>query len=166
MISLSAGLTVVAAAAAVVSAAPLAPRASCATGVHMIVARGSNEAAGEGVLSQVVSLIQAAVPGSDSVAVDYPAAIVSSSSIYPLSVAEGISDTLDKIHSYVAACGAASRIVLLGYSQGGNVITDALAGGILKPTPLAASYHQYSKSTHSTYMCAPPCQGIWFTKSY
>lgn len=143
MVALPALLTA-AAAVAVVSAAPLSSRASCATGVHMIVARGSGEAAGEGRLSQVVSLIQAAVPGSDSIAVDYPAVIISDDSIYPISVADGITDTINKIHSYVATCGASSRIVLLGYSQGGNVMTDALAGGVLKPSPLEDSYHQYS----------------------
>lgn len=64
---------------------------------------------------------------------------------YFTSVNDGIEDTKTKIQEYVAACGTASRIVLLGYSQGGNVMTDTLAGGTGKPDAIGDEYRPYSK---------------------
>ena len=128
-----------------VAALPLDPRqTTCVSGLYIISARGSDEAPGEGKVAQVSSLIKAAVPGSTSVAVDYPAAIISNSSIYPESVSVGVRDTTEKVHTYVDTCGSSSRIVLLGYSQGGNVMTDALAGGLVD-VPLTTAYTQFSK---------------------
>ena len=146
MVMLSAALALTALAAAG-SAAPTEPRAAnaCASGVYMIVARGTNEPAGQGKTSQVAQMVAAQIPGSVSVAVDYPATAFKKRSLYPESVKAGIEDTIKKIHDYVAACGASSRIVLMGWSQGGNVMTDTLAGGVLKPDPLGDEYHQYSE---------------------
>lgn len=131
--------------AALTAAAPVSTRQSCASGFYIIVARGSNEAPGEGKPGQVADLIEQMVPGSYSVAVDYPATIIDDDGSYPESVTDGINDTEDKIKSYVAACGSGSRIVLVGYSQGGNVMTDVLAGGVLKPDPIGEQYRQNSK---------------------
>lgn len=117
---------------------------TCVSGLYMIAARGSTEDPGEGPLSQVTALVKALVPGSASIAVDYPATIFDDGT-YPISVSEGITDTITKIQNYVAACGSSSRIVLLGFSQGGNVMTDVLAGGVLKPAPIAENYRQNSK---------------------
>ncbi|KAI1199404.1 carbohydrate esterase family 5 protein [Nemania serpens] len=114
---------------------------TCVSGLYMIVARGSNEDPGEGRLSQVTSLVKSMVPGSTSVAVDYPATIFDDGT-YPVSVYEGIDDAIAKIQAYVSACGSSSKIALLGYSQGGNVMTDALAGGVLKPDPIAEKYRK------------------------
>jgi acetylxylan esterase len=126
-------------------AAPVVHRQSCVSGLYIIAARGSNEDPGEGKVGQVSELIKNAVPGSTSVAVDYPAAIIDDDSFYPLSVSEGIDDTIEKITSYVDTCGSSSRIVLLGYSQGGNVMTDTLSGGGLKPDPLPETYRTNSE---------------------
>lgn len=136
----------VAALAGAASAAPaveVQSRVACASGLYMIVARGSNEAAGEGKPGAVADLVAARIAGSVSVAVDYPAAIIGKD-LYPASVTKGINDAKKKVVDYVAACGATSRIVLIGYSQGGNVMTDLLAGGVDKPEPLDASYRKYS----------------------
>ena len=96
------------------SAAPLLPRQqTCYSGFYMIVARGSNEAPGEGKPGQVADMIAAQVPDSASVAVDYPATIISSDTEYPESVTDGINDTKTKIQNYVDACGSSSRIVLI-----------------------------------------------------
>jgi acetylxylan esterase len=101
-----------------VAALPLDPRqVMCVSGLYIIVARGSDEDPGEGKLAQVSSLIKDRVPGSMSVAVDYPAAIIDESSIYPTSVSDGVSNTMQQVQTYVDTCGSASRIVLLGYSQ-------------------------------------------------
>ncbi|KAI3316835.1 carbohydrate esterase family 5 protein [Xylariaceae sp. AK1471] len=136
--------------AAIAAAAPVmetqsAAAVTCVSGLYMIAARGSEEDPGEGPLSMVTSMVEALVPGSTSVAVDYPAAIYDDGT-YPVSVYEGVTDTESKIEAYVSACGASSRIVLLGFSQGGNVMTDALAGGVLKPDPLTEAYRPYIKS--------------------
>ena len=84
------------------------------------------------------------VPNSASVAVDYPATVFTDGT-YPASVTDGINDAKTKVQNYVDACGSSSRIVLLGWSQGGNVMTDLLAGGVDKPDPLTSAYSQYSK---------------------
>ncbi|KAI0466715.1 carbohydrate esterase family 5 protein [Xylaria cf. heliscus] len=134
--------------AAVATARPLTQAQSsvtCASGLYMIAARGSEEDPGEGPLSEVTSMVKALVPGSASVAVDYPAAIFEDGT-YPLSVSDGITDTITKIQDYVAACGTSSRIVLLGFSQGGNVMTDVLAGGVLKPDPIGKQYRKNIRS--------------------
>ena len=54
--------------------------------------------------------------------------------------------TINKIEAYVDNCGSDSQIALIGYSQGGNVMTDVLAGGVDKPAPLSDQYRQNSKS--------------------
>ncbi|KAF2159482.1 carbohydrate esterase family 5 protein [Zasmidium cellare ATCC 36951] len=123
------------------TAAPLAPRQiTCASGLYIIVARGSNQAIGEGSPGEVANMIEALVADSYSVAVDYPAVIIDFDDNYFTSVVDGIEDTKAKIQDYVAACGASSRIALLGYSQGGNVVTDTLAGGTGKPDPIGEEY--------------------------
>ena len=133
-------------AAALVGAAPLViePRATCYSGVYVIVGRGSTEDPGEGKPGAVADLVVAAIPDSASVAVNYPASIVDPP--YPESVVDGIKDTIAKVQAYVDACGPSSKIALVGYSQGGNLMTDALAGGVDKPDPLTTAYSQYSKS--------------------
>lgn len=126
------------------TAAPIQPRqTTCYSGVYMIVARGSEEDAGEGKPGAVADAVAAQIPDSASVAVDYPASIADP--IYPASVSDGITDTINKIQAYADACGPASKIVLIGFSQGGNVMTDVLAGGVDKPNPIDPSYAQYSK---------------------
>lgn len=137
---------VVAMAMATISyAAPVDPHASkCVSGLYMIVARGTNEPVGQGKSGQIANMVAARVPGSASVAVDYPATAFGTGPIYPQSVTLGIKDTKRKIEDYVATCGDKSRIALIGFSQGGNVITDTLSGGILKPSPLEAKYRRYS----------------------
>lgn len=124
-----------------VVAAPVQRQVTCYSGVYMIVARGSDEDPGEGKPGMVADLVAAALPGSGSVAVDYPASITDP--LYPDSVTDGINDAISKINAYIDACGSAARIVLIGFSQGGNVMTDVLAGGVAKPDPIPASTAAY-----------------------
>ncbi|EJP70616.1 cutinase-like protein [Beauveria bassiana ARSEF 2860] len=151
-------LTAVAALASVTGAAPVeanTDKPTCASGVYLIVARGTGEAVGKGKPGQVADLVAKRVPGSFSVAVDYPATAIKrrsssvssvssvfSRALYPFSVARGINDTKKKIQDYVAQCGTSSKIALVGFSQGGNVMTDLLAGGVLKPAPLDPRYYK------------------------
>lgn len=98
-----------------ISAAPLelSSRASCATGVHMIVARGTTEAPGEGLTGQTADAIAAQIPGSDSVALVYPASTYPS---YASSEGTGTTAMTTAIVEYVTSCPD-SKIVLLGWSQ-------------------------------------------------
>jgi acetylxylan esterase len=132
--------------AATASAAPLAvlPRqTTCFSGVYVIGARGSEEDVGFGSVASVVAGVLSAIPDSGSVALDYPASVFDP--LYPTSVTDGINAMVGLIKSYVNA-GCGGKIVLVGFSQGANVITDMLAGGVNKPTPLDASF-----ATHSEY---------------
>ena len=124
--------------ATIVSAAPLGlgRRVTCYSGVYVIGARGTSEDAGYGSVASVVSSIIAAIPGSGGVALDYPASWLDP--LYPESVTDGINSLISLVENYVNGCGG--KIVLVGFSQGGNVITDALAGGVNKPIPLSANY--------------------------
>jgi acetylxylan esterase len=127
-------------------------RVTCYSGVYMIVGRGTDEDPGEGKPGAVADAVAAQIPNSASVAVDYPASAIDPP--YPTSVTDGINNAISLVEDYVNACGSSSRIVLIGFSQGGNVMTDMLAGGVDKPTPLSTDYTQYSTfscldSTHS-----------------
>jgi hypothetical protein len=90
----------------------LAANTTCASGVHMIVARASTEAPGEGIIGAVATHVQQSVPGSDAEAVDYPATLTD----YLNSEASGVAAMTKLIQSYVARCPN-SKIALLGYSQ-------------------------------------------------
>lgn len=64
----------------------LNPSGCTVAGVHIIVARASTEAPGEGSLKAVADAIISRLPGSDSVAVDYPALLTN----YPSSEGSGV----------------------------------------------------------------------------
>jgi len=127
--------------AALVSSAPvnILRRTTCYSGVYVIGARGSEEAAGYGSVASVVTSILAAIPNSGSIALDYPASVLDP--LYDDSVTDGINTLISLVQTYVDDCEG--EIVLTGFSQGANVITDALAGGVDKPTPLDSSYASY-----------------------
>jgi acetylxylan esterase len=91
---------------------PSAANTTCATGVHMIVARASTEKPGEGIIGAVATQVQQSVLGSDSEAVDYPATLAN----YEFSESAGVTAMRSLIQSYVARCPS-SKIALLGYSQ-------------------------------------------------
>ena len=124
------------------SAPPQARATTCYSGLYMIVACGTNES-GEGRSAAVADAVAAQIPDSGSVAVDYPASVVNPP--YPESVADGVTDAVSKIEAYVSACAATSRIALIGFSQGGNVLTDVLAGGTDKPPPINSTIAQHSR---------------------
>ncbi|GAB7350303.1 hypothetical protein MBLNU459_g0938t1 [Dothideomycetes sp. NU459] len=112
---------------------------TCVSGVHIIVARASTEAQGEGIIGTVATEIEAAIPGSDSVAVVYPALLEP----YPPSEEAGTSAMTALVQEYVASCPN-SKIVLLGYSQGAQIVGDVLCGtsesGFTTTAPLASQY--------------------------
>lgn len=136
---------------------PTKRQITCApsSGLYILVARGSNQPEGEGSVGPVANLIEAQLAGSYSHAIDYPATIISWESNYFSSVEDGIEDTKKSIQEYVAACGEDARIALIGYSQGGNVMTDTLAGGTGKPEPIAESYRKNSKLIFTPFVDLP-----------
>ncbi|TVY54615.1 Acetylxylan esterase, partial [Lachnellula suecica] len=100
-----------------------AANTTCATGVHMIVARASTESPGQGIIGAVATQVQQAVPGSDSEAVDYPATLTN----YTASEASGVAGMQKLIQDYAARCPN-SKMALLGYSQGAQVAADVMCG--------------------------------------
>ena len=112
---------------------------TCATGVHIIVARGSTEPQGEGQTASLSTLIKNAIPGSDSYALVYPALL----SPYQESEGNGTIALLQTIQDYAESCPQ-TKIVLLGWSQGGQVSLDTLCGtseeGFAVTAPLAKEY--------------------------
>ena len=108
---------------AAASAAYAAPVSSCAS-LHMIVARGSTEPPGEGSVGAITAQIQSLIAGSSSEGIVYPATLED----YQSSESQGAAAMVQAITDYVQACPT-SKIALLGYSQGAQVIGDALGGG-------------------------------------
>ncbi|OLN81912.1 Acetylxylan esterase 5 [Colletotrichum chlorophyti] len=91
--------------------------------VHMIVARASTERAGTGIIGEVAKNVQAQIPGSDIVAVDYPASL----NPYKPSQKAGVTAMTKLVQDYAKACPQ-SKMVLMGYSQGAHVTGDVLCG--------------------------------------
>ncbi|KAL9090039.1 MAG: hypothetical protein Q9159_002207 [Coniocarpon cinnabarinum] len=104
----------------------LSPRqttSTCATGVHIIVTRGSTEPQGDGETASLSTLIQQQIPGSDDYATVYPALL----DPYQQSEGNGTQAILTEVQQYVTSCPD-TKIVLLGWSQGGQTELDALCG--------------------------------------
>lgn len=124
---------------------------TCVTGnaVYIISARGSTQAAGEGSLSSVSTLIKNALPGSVSVGLSYPATLDN----YESSENTGVVNLKKAITSYATSCPN-SKIVLLGYSQGGQVLGDALGGASFSSE--AAISTTYTKNIVAAVSFASP----------
>jgi Cutinase len=103
--------------------AATAPGSGCPD-VEIIGARATTERPGLGVqIGPLAQQITKAVPLSvRTTAVDYPASFN-----YQPSVAAGVKALAADMQKTAAAC-ANTRFVLAGYSQGANVVGDALAG--------------------------------------
>ncbi|KAK4224903.1 cutinase-domain-containing protein [Podospora fimiseda] len=95
----------------------------CATGVHIIVARGSTEAPGMGRAAPVARNATLLVPGSSIVTVDYPATFEN----YFISQAAGAAGFERLVLQHVEACPN-TKIALIGYSQGAHALMDAICG--------------------------------------
>src|SRR5271163_182059 len=96
----------------------------CAT-VDIIVARASTEAQGTGVIGALAEEIQKGVKATVGVrAVVYPAALTP----YEPSVVKGDEAIKAELTEEVEKCPG-QKIVLLGYSQGAQIVGDVLGGG-------------------------------------
>lgn len=107
-----------------------ASSSSCPS-VHVFGARETTASAGFGSSSTVVNLITAAYSGATSEAISYPACGGQSSCgsvSYADSANQGTSAVATAVNAYVEQCPD-TDIVLVGYSQGGQIMDNALCGG-------------------------------------
>src|ERR1700753_2127797 len=79
---------------------------------HIMVARASGEAKGEGMLRSVSSKLKESIKGADSEAIDYPANLAP----YGPSESKGVKAANEQLAAYVKRCPE-SKVVLIGYSQ-------------------------------------------------
>jgi cutinase len=116
VLALAGGVTVV------VAATPAAAAAPC-TDVDVVVARGTGEPGTLGIIvgDPVYSALRLRLFGRtlSSYAVDYPA------SITPGSASIGNRDLVEHVRSQAAACPG-QRFILVGYSQGANVVDNSI----------------------------------------
>jgi cutinase len=114
--------TLLAAGGTMIAATPATAAAPC-TDVDVVVARGTGEPGRLGLIvgDPVYSAIQRRLTGTTSTghAVDYPA------SISPTSPAQGNRALVDHVTAQAQACPD-QRFILVGYSQGANVVGNAL----------------------------------------
>jgi len=104
--------------------ATLAATGDCAA-VHIITARASGEAAGEGITGALVTqIINSSRQTITRASVNYPATLNN----YANSQAAGVTALKTQLTAQVNACPS-QKIVLTGYSQGSNVVGDVLGGG-------------------------------------
>jgi len=96
---------------------------NCSSGVHVILARGTGEPQNSSLAGIVSRAIVATIPDSTADEVIYPANFTVN-----VSLALGVANAQQQIKSYVAACPT-SPIVLMGYSQGAQLIGNVLGGG-------------------------------------
>ncbi|KAM7192870.1 Acetylxylan esterase 2 [Naviculisporaceae sp. PSN 640] len=110
---------------------------SCSSGAHIIVARASTEHPGTGAIGIIANRVASQIPGSDIVAVDYPATLKQ----YPESETAGVNEMRRLAVEYATACPDGG-IVLMGYSQGAHVSADVVCGnseaGFPQSDPLSA----------------------------
>ncbi|RDW89258.1 hypothetical protein BP6252_01290 [Coleophoma cylindrospora] len=112
------------------SAPSLEPRQSCPN-IHVFGARETTAPAGYGTAGVVVNLILNAHAGSTSEAIVYPACGGQSSCggvSYANSVIAGVAAVASAVNSYNTMCPN-TQLVLVGYSQGGQIMDDAFCGG-------------------------------------
>lgn len=108
----------------------------CATGLHMIVARGSTEDPGLGRIGVVARNVSLLIPGSTISAIDYPATFEN----YTTSEEKGAMGFEKMLIEYHEKCPD-TKVALLGYSQGAQAMMDSVCGGI----PGEGSDYQASK---------------------
>ena len=93
-------------------------------GVGLIAVRGSTEDPGPGrLLAPIVTNTTNQVPGSTLTSVDYPARLIPD---YLGSEQEGVTALTALMRSFTAACPGAP-MVLMGYSQGAQIIADVVS---------------------------------------
>lgn len=99
--------------------------------IHVFGARETTVAPGYGTAGVVVNLIIGAYPGTTSEAISYPACGGQSSCggvSYANSVIQGVAAVASQVNSFNQQCPN-TLLVLVGYSQGGQIFDDGYCGG-------------------------------------
>ncbi|KAM0698158.1 hypothetical protein Q7P36_001622 [Cladosporium allicinum] len=110
--------------------AALKARQSCPE-VHVFGARETTAPAGYGTASVVVDLVLGAYAGATSEAIDYPACggqADCGGDAYGVSMVKGISAVASAVNAFHTQCPD-TKLVLVGYSQGGQIMDNAFCGG-------------------------------------
>ncbi|KAI0385872.1 carbohydrate esterase family 5 protein [Hypomontagnella monticulosa] len=93
--------------------------------IHIFGARETTAPPGFGSASTVVNLVQQANDGATSESIVYPAA---GGNVYAASVAAGVAAVANQTNIFNQMCPE-SKIVMVGYSQGAQIVDDAFCGG-------------------------------------
>jgi len=133
-----AALSLVGGAGVVTLATPAASAAAC-TDVDVVAARGTFEPGTLGLIvgDPVYSALQRRITGKtlSSYKVNYPA------DLSPTSAAQGNTDLVNHVSQQAAACPG-QRFVLVGYSQGANVVDNSIgisSAGAVVGSPIVAT---------------------------
>ncbi|KAG5650042.1 hypothetical protein H0H81_000979 [Sphagnurus paluster] len=122
MVSFKASFLALAVLAVSTTAQPISAAADCAA-VHIITARASTEAPGEGIIGSVVNdIVSGRKQTVTREAIVYPATLTD----YANSQSKGVTATKAQLAAKTSACPN-TKIVLMGYSQGAHVSGDVLA---------------------------------------
>ncbi|KAF4552666.1 Acetylxylan esterase 2 [Elsinoe fawcettii] len=108
----------------------LQERQSCPK-IHIFGARETTAPAGYGTAGVVVNLVLQAYPGSTAEAISYPACGGQAScggASYAQSALTGSRTIASVVNAYNAKCPT-TQLVLVGYSQGGQITENAFLGG-------------------------------------
>ncbi|KAE8449026.1 hypothetical protein EG329_008614 [Mollisiaceae sp. DMI_Dod_QoI] len=109
----------------------LEERQSGCPNIHIFGARETTAPPGYGTAGVVVNLVLNAYPGSTAEAINYPACggQASCGSIsYANSVLQGVQAVTTAVNSFNTKCPN-TQLVIVGYSQGGQIFDDAFCGG-------------------------------------
>jgi len=118
--------------ASLARASPVEPRQSCPQ-VHIFGARETtvSQANGYGTTAGLVNMVKQAFPGATSEAIVYPACGGQASCggiSYDQSQWQGAEAVVRAVTDFNRRCPD-TKIVLIGYSQGGQIFDNALCGG-------------------------------------
>jgi acetylxylan esterase len=121
--------------------ATVAPGSGCAA-VNIITARASTESPGEGITGSLVTqIVNSSRQTVSREAVSYPATLTN----YTSSESAGVANAEQELTTAVRNCPSQKQ-VLLGYSQGAEVVMDVIAGnaetgGTVGPVSTSVSSH-------------------------
>lgn len=109
----------------------LSPRQSTCPPIHIFGARETTAPAGYGTAGGVITLILNANSGATAEAISYPACGGQSScggASYSSSALQGTAAVASAVNAFNARCPS-TKLVLVGYSQGGQIMDNAFCGG-------------------------------------
>ncbi|KAI0833929.1 carbohydrate esterase family 5 protein [Hypoxylon sp. FL0890] len=118
------GISISIAATALLAGSSNALRQNCPN-IHIFGARETTAPPGFGSASTVVNLVRRANRQATSESIVYPAA---GGNMYAASVAAGVAAVANQTDTFNQRCPD-SKIVMVGYSQGAQIIDDAFCGG-------------------------------------